>query len=557
MAKKDTTIPVLLPESFSADNILQPLKLRKDLSLNLKAGMYCVIDTLVRMSQTRKWRDFYDQNGGYPLQATILNQLIGKNYVRVLELLEKSGVITRSKGYTVGEQSKLYNLVGVHATSNAVYKSIPSGAAIFAKLLAYKSENDRINKQQLSKIRYITKWFDPKRLRVDRQVAHSFIEFYRMHLLKLIPKKLPKKRTREEIVSRINLRVNAMISTVTSLENGEMNLTKTGIDNRLHSIVSNTKKELRGLFKFDDKEMVSVDLKASQPYLFNVLLNPKNWKKNGLIQRLYPELFEDLQQPNFKRRLESILMFGTFSKGSAAKKSNYKGFNSVAWSSDFYQEIINKAKTDGYEEVFSDRSATKAKMIRIFFDDGLYIKVDAAFKLFASWYPRESELIMLIKEAGRGAVQQSSKDKGVSYLPILLQRVESYLILERVCKRISELHLSAPLIPVHDCIMTTKDHADNVALIMEEVLTEEIGIEPGLTISLNDLKLQKKNISEAAVSDMLEILQKKPKGTIQDTKTKSPLMTLSEFTGEIVFVYVRGHFYNWYDPNATNVHLDF
>ena len=516
MHKKDKSLPVLLPESFSADAILQTLKLRRDLYLNLKGGMYYVVDTLVRMGQNRMWRDFYDQNGGYPLQATILNQLIGKNYVKVLELLEKSGVIKRTKGYTVGEQSKLYNLVGVHATSNAVYKSIPSGAAIFAKLLAYKSENDRINKQQLSKIRYITKWFDPKRLRVDRQVAHSFIEFYRMHLLKLIPKKLPKKRTREEIVSRINLRVNAMISTVTSLENGEMNLTKTGIDNRLHSIVSNTKKELRGLFKFDDKEMVSVDLKASQPYLFNVLLNPKNWKKNGLIHRLYPELFEDLQQPNFKKRLKSILMFGTFSKGSAAKKSNYKGFNSVAWSSDFYQEIINKAKTDGYKEVFSDRSSTKAKLIRIFFDGGLYLQKELAFKLFSKWFPLESDLILLIKEAGREAIHQSSKDKGVGYLPILLQRVESYLILERVCKRISELHPTVPLIPVHDCIMTTKVYADKVALIMKEVLTEETGIEPGLTISLNDLKLQKKKISEAAVNDMLEILQKKPKGSIHD-----------------------------------------
>jgi hypothetical protein len=279
MSKKLTHIPVELPDSFSAESILEPLKLRRDLYLNLKCGMYYVVSTLVNIRQSRIWRDFYDEHGGYPLQAAILNKLIGKNYTRVIQLLEENGVITRTKGYIVGEKSKLYSLCGVHATSDTVFNSIPSDATIFPRLLTLKSEFDRKNKQELSKIGYITTWFDQNRLKIDREMAHLFIEFYRKSLLKLIPNTLPKKRTREEIVARINLRVNSIIEAVTSIEKGQFNLSKTGQDNRLHSIVTNTKKELRTLIMFDDKEMVSVDLKASQPYLFNVLLNPKNWKK--------------------------------------------------------------------------------------------------------------------------------------------------------------------------------------------------------------------------------------------------------------------------------------
>jgi hypothetical protein len=251
-------------------------------------------------------------------------------------------------------------------------------------------------------------------------------------------------------------------------------------------------------------------------------------------------------------------MFGTFTKGKTGEKPTHTGFEGVAWSNDFYQELIYKAEKDGSKKVFEDRAATKGKLIRILFDDGPYLQNDAAFKLFSSWYPRESKLILLIKEAGRNAIQKESKIKGVAYLPILLQRVESYLILEKVCKQISKQHPTVPLIPVHDCIMTTVDNQEIVARIMKDVLTLETGLKPGITQSVNDFKLQVKSIREAAPRDIEKILNKKPKGNIGNTGLRSPLMTFSEWNriGFFIFDSINRYIKKyWLSPNVSTPFL--
>lgn len=281
---KEDDLKVILPNNFSADQILSPLGMRKDLHTNLKAGMFFILDNLIKVSQTRRWRDYYDDHGGYPLHSTILNQVVGKKYTTVIDLLVKSGVLIRTKGYQTGKQTKLFALSEKYSSAGYKIRSLSKDASLYKRLLEYRTEQKLLNDAALAKIKYVTKWFDPQRLTLDKKQAHSLIEFYMAEMHALIPDPLPKGRSHDEIESRINLRVNSMIDTFKSVEEGYMGLKKTGKDNRLHSVVSNTKKELRSLYLFDKKPLVSVDLKASQPYLLSQLLKPKNWGKKGWLQ---------------------------------------------------------------------------------------------------------------------------------------------------------------------------------------------------------------------------------------------------------------------------------
>ena len=518
-------LPVFIPTIFNAEKILDlNVVVRSDVRVNNKAAMFYILDTLYKMSQNRYYRDYFDKYGGYPLQAKFLNKVIGKKYSSVLTLLEKSGVIKRTSGYKVGTQSKLVTLTSKYATAEVKVLSIPKDASIFRRLQQQREEYYLQNEAALANIPYITKWFDNTRIQIDPKKAHGLIEFYGIEMNSLIPVPLPKGRTEEEISSRINHRVNAMTETIRNLASGYFNLKKTGADNRLHSLVSSTKKELRGLYTYDGSPMVSVDLKASQPFLLTLLLNPKNWEPEGLISKVSPELYSKISKVKYQKLLKPILMFGTSSETLTVKGLEKTGFQTFSWGNDFYQNIVVKAKAEGGEKTFPNRAAVKQKMMMILFDDADYIDKDKGFALFSKWYPEEAALISVIKQVSRDAKTKDLDVTGLNFLPITLQRIESYLMLEKVCKQVANLLPDAPIIPVHDCIMTTEKYALQVADIAKLVLQKETGIMPGLSIEPNNPKLNKKKIIELAANDMSEILNKKPKGKHIILGLKAPIL---------------------------------
>lgn len=61
------------------------------------------------------------------------------------------------------------------------------------------------------------------------------------------------------------------------------------------------------------------------------------------------------------------------------------------------------------------------------------------------------------------------KDKPHAALAVLLQFVESFLIIDVICKRISEEHPQVPLFTIHDNILTTKGNEGIVKKVMKEV----------------------------------------------------------------------------------------
>jgi hypothetical protein len=72
------------------------------------------------------------------------------------------------------------------------------------------------------------------------------------------------------------------------------------------------------------------------------------------------------------------------------------------------------------------------------------------------------------------------KRKDKTFLACLLQRIESYLILDVICKRISNEYPDIPIYTIHDSIATTSGNEKHVERIMKEELTKHIGIPPTL-----------------------------------------------------------------------------
>ena len=511
MNKIDSYCPVFLPDNLEIDTILPPNNYRKDKYANMKAAMYYILSSIINMSQSRKHRDDFEKYGGFPLHAPTLNDILGKRYKEALTILEESKVIEKVGGYMPGEQSSKYRLCEPYASAIITIKNIPKEAVgILTKIQDYKKDEEQKNKEALDKIPFVTKWFDPNRLSITANASHNFIEYYRAELIGLIPSDIPKGRTRREIVSRINQKVNNMIDSVKGFLAGDMRLTKTGKDKRLHSFLSNTKKELRTLYTFDGKPLVSVDLKSSQPYLLSHLMNPKFWKKE--FKEILPEIYEDYPQ-DILTIISQILMLVTLKDNNAHANLKKDGFTQIDWTDDFYSYLVDQAKEAGQPELFPDRNTTKGKMMMILYDAGNFRDSEPSFKFFAKLFSREAALIKYFKKLTRIKKASKSKDDNSveNYLPILLQRLESMYVLERVCKKISEEYPDAPLLPVHDCIHTTPEYADVVKGIMIRELKQITGIEPGVKLEEYNEERTLQGLSLLAKRDMDDILRNKTK----------------------------------------------
>ena len=70
--------------------------------------------------------------------------------------------------------------------------------------------------------------------------------------------------------------------------------------------------------------------------------------------------------------------------------------------------------------------------------------------------------------------------KHTNFLAVLLQRIESYLVLEIICKRIALERPKLPIYTIHDSIVTTIGNEEYVKSIMVEMLKSYIGHEPKL-----------------------------------------------------------------------------
>ena len=523
VTKPINSINAYLPENLDVDNILSKYQMTESIHNNHKARIYFILDSLYHISFNRKWKEFFEEKGGYPLQANILKKLLGNQYVTSVKILIENGVLERSRSYKVGEQSKLFRFAkeytGVDFKIRSISKS--SSPTIFKKLLSHKQAEDKKNNLELKKIPHITKWFDTGLLSIDYVNADAFVETYYNELNHFTPKVLPKKRSFEEMESRKNYRVNNLLEVLWNLKERNYMLSMRGEDHRLHSILSAAKKELRTLFTYDSKPLVSIDLKASQPYLLAYICRPEYWKEEFKID--IPELATYMRGSKLQDTLSHILMFPVFSESQYSIGLHSDTFSTFPWSEDFYQHLVNKAAQEKMEHIFPDRPTTKHKIMMILYDDGSYKDNEPAFKLFQKWYPKEAKMIVFFKNLSRKAKARSSSGI-VNYLPILLQRLESRLILHQVTKVISKKLPSAPLFTVHDCVLTTNEHSEKVQSILEKELEAATGIKPGLTIEKYDHQKTHNEIVILAMFDMDEIIGSKQMVVPFEVKRKQRLI---------------------------------
>lgn len=88
---------------------------------------------------------------------------------------------------------------------------------------------------------------------------------------------------------------------------------------------------------------------------------------------------------------------------------------------------------------------------------------------------------------------------------VLLQRLESQLVIDHIVPRFHEECPDAPIITIHDSIITDEKHSLFLEEIMREILLRETQIEPGLKVE----KLMPRPLMEKDLKDIYEKIKRK------------------------------------------------
>jgi hypothetical protein len=246
---------------------------------------------------------------------------------------------------------------------------------------------------------------------------------------------------------------NCAEASATRIMNGDIFYSIDNTSFRFHSNVTNIDKELRQFLRVNGERVLNVDVKNSQPYLSTIILtNPSqvSWLTNNTA---------------FAMLLQSL---------KVSMNEDVKKYIGLVVSGELYEFLMEKFSLA--------RSETKSQVLRILFARNRMPKDETnrrCREAFISEFPVVHKIFSKVRGRERG-------DKFTSYkrFSILLQRIESYLMLDIILKRIYRELPGVVAITIHDSVMTgilTND-VEAVRKIMIEELTNFIGFAPKVKI---------------------------------------------------------------------------
>lgn len=240
---------------------------------------------------------------------------------------------------------------------------------------------------------------------------------------------------------------------------------------RLHTNLTNLNSELRNFLSYEGQSLVSIDLKNSQPFLLSALLSESFWQEKSSNEGHISFLSFSSLLSSSKTSLPP-LMLAKIKK--LTDNQDLKRFKKLVSNGLIYEYISEQLKQKiivGFEDELP-RKKIKEIVFTMLFTDNRFIgqKEAQSKRVFRELFPSVYELIKIL--------QRNNKKR----LPLLLQSIESQLILNVIAKRIQQERPNLPIFTIHDSIVTVKGNENYVAKVIIDEATKCIGSKPSLSI---------------------------------------------------------------------------
>ncbi|WDF47424.1 hypothetical protein PQ459_02815 [Chryseobacterium sp. KACC 21268] len=411
------------------------------------------------------------------LYSVLLKEKFGNDYPRYLDYLISSDIIVRNNQYsTIDHYSKSYKLSDQHHKSKLMEVEVTDYITITSLKTFTNLESKGfipiLPESNDVKVEIFEKWFNDK-LTIDSVGAEKYlstlrdeevIEYpiaYEAYMSNQKDKNLKKRFEKVKDPYRAYAR---RLIPVLKVKNKQFELTIDRTAGRLHTPLTQLKKELRQFLRYDNKKLVSIDIKNSQPYLSTILFNNEAFNKNKMGEKIkmYNNIDYNQSPINLYYDSENKL------------PEDVEKYIKQVVSGKFYEEFSELLIEDGLlpDGITDSRKYAKTVAFRTLFSPNSHKNIVKEIQLFAKLYPKVYENFAFVKQG---------RDK-YNTLACLLQNIEAELILKTICEDISEQLPYAPIFTIHDSIVTTVEHHEKVKDIMYKRLEEKIGYPPQLSL---------------------------------------------------------------------------
>jgi hypothetical protein len=251
---------------------------------------------------------------------------------------------------------------------------------------------------------------------------------------------------------------NLILANAMRIVNGDITYSIDDTSGRFHSNITNLVKGLRPYLRVDGQPLCNIDVKNSQPYLSTIILtNP------GKVSYM-------TKNAAFALLLETLKVTLT---------EDVKKYISLVVSGQLYEYLMQEFAAEGLS---LNRSETKVQVLRILFARNRAPKNETnrkAREVFKTRFPKVHKIFSKVRGSQRG-------DKFTSFkrFAILLQRIEAYLMLDRVIKHIYKELPGTIAITIHDSVMTgiLTNNVAAVRKILIDELTFFVGFPPQIAM---------------------------------------------------------------------------
>lgn len=516
------TIELEVPDTFNAITIAKKHRDRIRDQRILADRLNWFVSLLVVLPTRQDVRKELEDRGYIALQHKKFLSVFRSDAVtnEVITILVKKEKVVESDGsHRSGYYSTGYRLHGKLLTGKTKNEPLLS-REMRDYVSAYWKKAQQDNKELFRPIRFLIPFINDPAITVDLQAAHHFVEHWGYQLTQKIlqAQEVNGARLTAELINRAYTKVYYAKRLLRAINHPHTKKfryhkrDKKGL--RLHSTFTGLKSPLRHFLRYGNKHLVSIDIKSSQPFMFTRLLDRDFWEKKSNkvnLYKIHPDLFERLSDDDV---VSSIIM--STSSSIITSGSGICGFayQQIPWGGDYYTMLMKQVGEDfrGDNQVkscYSTRARTKYHSMLLFFEP--WIRTFAYTKPFATYFPGVYRLMNHVRKSSglKYTSEADANDRNTTKnnnLPIILQRLESAVVLEKICKRIYERNPGVFMLTIHDSIITTTDHSNYVKEIMETVLNEEIGSTPGLKVEPLDHRCVMDGFDEFIDTEWIEMM---------------------------------------------------
>ena len=503
--KKNEGLKLIIPSTVDVKSIISRLpNLSKTQSQNLNYRLYYILSRVVVHNENL---DFYKSNNYVrTMNSEQMKEVLGnRQYYQALHLLtDKSDpIITTNNKYLEGKISKSFWLTDKYNTGDIAFKTLPKNLKLVSRIQKAQSSY-RENIDMTEKYDFLLKQFEEHTISFDPRV-YEYINNTYTQLMEQV------ERNNEFQIKVIQNMIGRWLYYVDKVNVGELNPMVSGKNHRLNSVYTRIHKNIRQFLLCDGKPLVGADVKASQPYILASIMKEEFFSScdNGYnLKTIYPYMYNQLLNRNmlinntYTELVTSntgyLNKYVTNNTGltsnnityiTSTKKhspymwcqifdsseiDNIQDYQGSPFNEDFYTHVI-KANTDyqiSTEELQKERKSLKKSTMYVLFDDDLTRRNNnPKVRYMKKCYPGVNKWL-----------ESALENIGGKELSYVLQRSESYLLLNQVSRQFNQQYPDAPLFTIHDGLYTSQEYIEPLRDLIKSTGFKFTGILPGVKI---------------------------------------------------------------------------